>query len=591
MRVEQDERVLVTTLTKKMAEDLTEYLSERDVRVEYLHSDVDTLRRVELLRELRMGRFDVLVGINLLREGLDLPEVSLVSILDADKEGFLRSGTSLIQTIGRAARNVSGEVHMYADTVTDSMAAAIDETNRRRAEASRVQQRARHRPHAVAQADQRHHRDAGAGRGRHGRDAARGRARAKEVRAASAAAFERAGGPPQELDGADRGVCRRKCAGRRRTCSSSWQRGFGTRSRELKKELRQMMAGGLASPFPRMTRVTSAAVWALTLVGVVARDRRSISPWWSGSRTSRPSASRCGGRSSTCVSPCVFGVSMLWWRAPGQDGADEFFAGYLTEWSLSVDNLFVFLVILGRFAVPAAVPAACAAVRRRPRAGAAGPVHRGGRRGAVRVLVGVLPLRRLPAVDRLLRGSRGRGRRGRRRVPGEQADADREAPGSRDGRLPRRRRDRARGRAALITPLLLVMVAIGSTDVLFALDSIPAIFGLTKDPYLVFTANAFALMGLRQLFFVVEGLLKRLKYLSYGLSTVLAFIAVKLILEALHEQLVALHQWGQRRGVGSRDAHVAVPRGDCGRDRRCGRGVSVLATGGSGAGIASEQPD
>lgn len=131
-RVEKDERVLVTTLTKKMAEDLTEYISERDVRVEYLHSDVDTLRRVELLRDLRMGRFDVLVGINLLREGLDLPEVSLVSILDADKEGFLRSGTSLIQTIGRAARNVSGQVHMYAETVTDSMAAAIDETNRRR---------------------------------------------------------------------------------------------------------------------------------------------------------------------------------------------------------------------------------------------------------------------------------------------------------------------------------------------------------------------------------------------------------------------------------------------------------------------------
>jgi len=132
VRVERDERVLVTTLTKKMAEDLTEYLGDRGVRVEYLHSDVDTLRRVELLRELRMGRYDVLVGINLLREGLDLPEVSLVSILDADKEGFLRSGTSLIQTIGRAARNVSGEVHMYADSITDSMASAIDETNRRR---------------------------------------------------------------------------------------------------------------------------------------------------------------------------------------------------------------------------------------------------------------------------------------------------------------------------------------------------------------------------------------------------------------------------------------------------------------------------
>lgn len=132
LRVERNERVLVTTLTKKMAEDLTEFLGDRAVRVEYLHSDVDTLRRVELLRELRMGRFDVLVGINLLREGLDLPEVSLVSILDADKEGFLRSGTSLIQTIGRAARNVSGEVHMYADRITDSMAKAIDETTRRR---------------------------------------------------------------------------------------------------------------------------------------------------------------------------------------------------------------------------------------------------------------------------------------------------------------------------------------------------------------------------------------------------------------------------------------------------------------------------
>ena len=132
LRVERDERVLVTTLTKKMAEELTTYLAERGVKVEYLHSDVDTLRRVELLRELRLGTFDVLVGINLLREGLDLPEVSLVSILDADKEGFLRSTRSLIQTIGRAARNVSGEVHMYADNVTDSMNEAISETMRRR---------------------------------------------------------------------------------------------------------------------------------------------------------------------------------------------------------------------------------------------------------------------------------------------------------------------------------------------------------------------------------------------------------------------------------------------------------------------------
>ncbi|MFR9801272.1 excinuclease ABC subunit UvrB [Pseudonocardia sp. RS010] len=132
-RAERDERVLVTTLTKKMAEDLTDYLLELGIRVRYLHSEVDTLRRVELLRQLRLGEYDVLVGINLLREGLDLPEVSLVAILDADKEGFLRSGTSLIQTIGRAARNVSGQVHMYADTITESMQHAIDETERRRA--------------------------------------------------------------------------------------------------------------------------------------------------------------------------------------------------------------------------------------------------------------------------------------------------------------------------------------------------------------------------------------------------------------------------------------------------------------------------
>ncbi|MFD6053019.1 excinuclease ABC subunit UvrB [Agromyces sp. NPDC060279] len=132
VRAERDERVLVTTLTKKMAEELTDFLTEAGVRVRYLHSDVDTLRRVELLTELRAGVYDVLVGINLLREGLDLPEVSLVAILDADKEGFLRSSTSLIQTIGRAARNVSGQVHMYADVMTDSMTNAIEETNRRR---------------------------------------------------------------------------------------------------------------------------------------------------------------------------------------------------------------------------------------------------------------------------------------------------------------------------------------------------------------------------------------------------------------------------------------------------------------------------
>jgi excinuclease ABC subunit B len=131
-RAERDERVLVTTLTKKMAEDLTDYLLEMGFRVRYLHSEVDTLERIQIIRELRLGEFDVLVGVNLLREGLDLPEVSLVAILDADKEGFLRSETSLIQTIGRAARNVDGKVLMYADTVTDSMRVAISETQRRR---------------------------------------------------------------------------------------------------------------------------------------------------------------------------------------------------------------------------------------------------------------------------------------------------------------------------------------------------------------------------------------------------------------------------------------------------------------------------
>jgi excinuclease ABC subunit B len=131
-RVELDQRVLVTTLTKKMAEDLTDYLLELGVRVRYLHSEVDTIQRIEILRDLRLGEYDVLVGINLLREGLDLPEVSLVAILDADKEGFLRSETSLVQTIGRAARNVDGKVVMYADKVTDSMRRAISETTRRR---------------------------------------------------------------------------------------------------------------------------------------------------------------------------------------------------------------------------------------------------------------------------------------------------------------------------------------------------------------------------------------------------------------------------------------------------------------------------
>ena len=164
-RTERDERVLVTTLTKKMAEDLTDYLLEMGIRVRYLHSEVDTLRRVELLRQLRLGEYDVLVGINLLREGLDLPEVSLVAILDADKEGFLRSTRSLIQTIGRAARNVSGEVHMYADNITDSMKRGHRRDRASAGQADRLQRGQRSRPAATAQEDRRHPRS-GLPRGR-----------------------------------------------------------------------------------------------------------------------------------------------------------------------------------------------------------------------------------------------------------------------------------------------------------------------------------------------------------------------------------------------------------------------------------------
>ena len=186
-RTEKDERVLVTTLTKKMAEDLTDYLLELGIQVRYLHSDVDTLRRVELLRELRAGEFDVLVGINLLREGLDLPEVSLVAILDADKEGFLRSGTSLIQTIGRAARNVSGQVHMYADKITPAMEKAIEETNRRREKQVAYNEEHGHRPAAAAQEDQRHRRDRSPARTSTPRNcSARATARRRTARAAKA---------------------------------------------------------------------------------------------------------------------------------------------------------------------------------------------------------------------------------------------------------------------------------------------------------------------------------------------------------------------------------------------------------------------
>ena len=177
LRVAMGDRVLVTTLTKRMAENLTEYLGEHGCRVRYLHSDVDTVERVEIIRDLRLGRFDVLVGINLLREGLDMPEVSLVAILDADKEGFLRSGGSLIQTIGRAARNLRGKAILYADRMTRSMQMAIDETDRRRAKQVEYNARTRHRAGVGLQADHRHpgRRAHRAGRGEEEGQGARGR--------------------------------------------------------------------------------------------------------------------------------------------------------------------------------------------------------------------------------------------------------------------------------------------------------------------------------------------------------------------------------------------------------------------------------
>ncbi len=293
--------------------------------------------------------------------------------------------------------------------------------------------------------------------------------------------------------------------------------------------------------------MTSGTVWAITLAGVfvvVLFDFAVVVR-----RPHQPSFKESVRWTLFYVGLAVlFGISMQWWRAPELDGADAFFAGYLTEWSLSVDNLFVFLVILGRFAVP--------------------PVHR--QRvllvGVVLALIlrglfiaaGAAALSAFSAVFYLfgaflLWTAFSVAREG----GAEEGDVEYKENGLM--RAVKRfipATDHYRGGAVLVheggrwmvTPMLLVMIAIGSTDVLFALDSIPAIFGLTRDPYLVFATNAFALMGLRQLFFVVEGLLKRLKYLSYGLSVVLAFIAIKLILEALHSNSLPFINGGE--GVG-----------------------------------------
>ena len=224
-RIVNGERVLVTTLTKKMAEDLTDYLLEQGLRVRYLHSNIDTIQRIEILRGLRLGEFDVLVGINLLREGLDLPEVSLVCILDADKEGFLRSETSLIQMIGRAARNVAGQVVMYADKVTDSMEKAIGETQPPPGAAGRLQHRARHRPADHPQGGRRHPVVAASRRRRR-----RTRARTSAASASATRCSATSSRCRSRSWRASSRRSRRRCTRRRRRSSSSTPPGCATRS-------------------------------------------------------------------------------------------------------------------------------------------------------------------------------------------------------------------------------------------------------------------------------------------------------------------------------------------------------------------------
>ena len=433
-RAAKDERVLVTTLTKKMAEDLTDYLLEQGVRVRYLHSEVDTLRRVELLRELRQGEFDVLVGINLLREGLDLPEVSLVSILDADKEGFLRSSTSLIQTIGRAARNVSGEVHMYADTVTPSMRQAIDETNRRRekqvaynTERGIDPQPLRKRIADITDLIAREDEDTEALIGGGGRQRSRGKAPVP-----GHALDRRAGGPARgrpRVAARDRPRRPHPAAHRRRCTRPPRELQFELAARlrdeisELKKELRGMRRrrradradARLARRASRRARGTPASLAS----GVVdagpegelvelmrGRSRsgpsRSLGPVLLlldlGARRPAPARAeparvRPSGSRSTSALALVFGVVVLL-GAAGPDKAGEFLAGWVTEYSLSVDNLFVFVIIMSRFAVPREQPAEGAAGRDHPVAwccaGACIAAGRGRDRG---LQLGLLPLR------------------------------------------------------------------------------------------------------------------------------------------------------------------------------------------------------